>query len=171
MIDFSIPGEVRRGVCRTATLDFQRADFGLFRRLIDRVPWEAVLRGKGVQEGWTFFKKEIFMVQEQPVLMCQKISRWERRLAWLNRELWLELMKKKRVYDHWKKGQDTQEDYKDVVNLCREKISRAKDQIELDVATDSKGNKKCFCKYISNKRRAKENVHPLLDEGGNSDNG
>ncbi|KAK4814312.1 LOW QUALITY PROTEIN: hypothetical protein QYF61_014826 [Mycteria americana] len=59
MREFLILGEVRRGVSRTATLDFRRANFGLFRRLVDRVPWEAVLKGKGVQEGWTFFKKEI----------------------------------------------------------------------------------------------------------------
>jgi len=58
-IEFSILGEVRRRGSRTATLDIWRADFGPFRRLVDRVPWEAVLRGKGVQEGWTFFKKEI----------------------------------------------------------------------------------------------------------------
>ena len=70
MIEFSILGEVRRGVSRTATLGFQRAGFGLFRSLIDRVPWEAVLKGKGVQEGWTFFKKEILKVQEQAVPMC-----------------------------------------------------------------------------------------------------
>ena len=38
MIEFSILGEVRRGVSRTATLDFRRADFGLFRSLVDRVP-------------------------------------------------------------------------------------------------------------------------------------
>ncbi|KAK4825521.1 hypothetical protein QYF61_000034 [Mycteria americana] len=30
--------------------------------LVDRVPWEAVLKGKGVQEGWTFFKKEILIL-------------------------------------------------------------------------------------------------------------
>lgn len=35
------------------------ADFSLFRRLVERVPWEAVLRGKGIQEGWTLFRKEI----------------------------------------------------------------------------------------------------------------
>ena len=52
MIEFLIIGEVRRGVSRTATLDLQRADFGLFRRLIGRVPWEAVPKGEGVQEGW-----------------------------------------------------------------------------------------------------------------------
>ena len=72
IIELSILGEVRRGVSRTATLDFWRADFGLFRGLVDRVPWEAVLKGKGVQEGWTFFKKGIFKAQEQAIPMCQK---------------------------------------------------------------------------------------------------
>ncbi|XP_071892298.1 cilia- and flagella-associated protein 206 isoform X2 [Anas platyrhynchos] len=42
---------------------------------------------------------------------------WCGRLAWLNRELRLELRKKKRVYDLWRKGQAAQEDYKDVGRL------------------------------------------------------
>ena len=62
----------------------------------------------------------------------------------------------------------TQEDYTDVVRLCREKIRRAKAQIEVNLATAIKDNKKCFYKYISNKRRAKKNLHPLLDVGGNT---
>ena len=62
-------GVVRRVVSRTATLDFWRADFGLLRRLVDRVSWEAVLKGKGVQEGWTFFKKETLKAQEQAILI------------------------------------------------------------------------------------------------------
>ena len=52
--------------------------------------------------------------------------------------------KKMRVYDLWKKGQAAQEDHKDVVRLCRVKIRRAKAQLELDLATVIKGNKKCF---------------------------
>ncbi|KAK4810641.1 hypothetical protein QYF61_007378 [Mycteria americana] len=59
MIEFLIRGEAARGVSKTATLDFRRADFGVFRRLAERVPWEADLMGKGVQEGWTFFKEEV----------------------------------------------------------------------------------------------------------------
>ncbi|KAK4828285.1 LOW QUALITY PROTEIN: hypothetical protein QYF61_024950 [Mycteria americana] len=165
MIEFLILGEVRRGFSRTATLDYRRADFGLFRRLVERVPWEAVLMGKGVQEGWTFFKNEILKMQEQVVPMWRKTSPRGRRPAWLNRELWLELRKKNRAYDLWKEGQATQEDYKDVVRLCREKIRRAKAQLELNLAAVA--IKKCFYKYISNKRRTKENLHPLLDAGGN----
>ncbi|KAK4823930.1 hypothetical protein QYF61_008316 [Mycteria americana] len=160
-------GLVGGGVSRTASLDFRRADFGLFRSLVDKVPWEAVLKGKGVQEGWTFFRKEILKVQQQVVPMCRKMSQRGRRPAWLNKELWLELRKKRRVYDLWKKGQATQEDYKDVVRLCRKKIRRARAQLELNLATAIKDNKKCLYKNISNKRRAKENLHPLLDVGGN----
>ena len=88
-------------------------------------------KGKVVQEGWTFFKKEVLEAQEQAFPMCQKMSQRGRRPAWLNRELWLELREKKRVYDLWKKGQATQEDYEDVVRLCREKTRKAKDQLNL----------------------------------------
>ena len=72
--------------------------------------------------------------------MCQKTSWWGRRPAWLYRELWLELRKKRRVYELWKKGQATQEDYKDVMRFCREKIRRAKAQLELNLATAVKDN-------------------------------
>ncbi|KAK4830929.1 hypothetical protein QYF61_014302 [Mycteria americana] len=40
-------------------------------------------------------------------------------------------------------------------------------QISLYLATAIKDNKKCFYKYISSKRRAKDNLHPLLDVWGN----
>jgi len=60
----------------------------------------------------------------------------------------------------------SQEDYKDVMRLCKEKIRRAKAQLELYPATAVKENKTCFCKYISNKRRDKENLHPLLVVAG-----
>ena len=49
MLDFLV--EPWRGVSRTATLDFQRADFNLFRTVVERVPWEVVLESVGTQEG------------------------------------------------------------------------------------------------------------------------
>ncbi|KAK4831851.1 hypothetical protein QYF61_019679 [Mycteria americana] len=147
MIEFLIRGEAARGVSKTATLEFRRADFGLFRRLVERVPWEAALMGKG---------------------RCRKTRRQGRRPAWLTRELWLEFRKKRRVYALWKKGWATQEDYKGVARLCREKIRRAKAELELNLAAAVKDNKKHFFKYISSKRRAKENLQPLVDGGGNT---
>ncbi|PKU38106.1 rna-directed dna polymerase from mobile element jockey-like [Limosa lapponica baueri] len=113
-IEFSILREARRRVSRTATMDFRRADFGLFRSLLDKVPREAVLKGKGVQEGWTIFKEKVLKAQKQAILMCQKISCQGKRPACLNRE---EKREKRRLYGLWKKGQATQEDYEDAVRL------------------------------------------------------
>lgn len=61
-------GGVRRGASRTNTLN-SRGQTGLFRRLVDTIPWEAVLKGKEVQEGWTFFKREILKALKQAILM------------------------------------------------------------------------------------------------------
>ena len=51
IIEFSILRGARRGASRTDILDFQRADFVSFRHLLDRILWETVLKGIGVQEG------------------------------------------------------------------------------------------------------------------------
>jgi len=85
----------------------------------------------------------------------------------VNRELLLGLSKKRRVYHLWKKGQATQEEYRGLIRLCREEIRKAKAQLELRPATVVSDSKKCFYKYINNKKRAKESLHPLLDIGEN----
>ena len=64
MLDFLILVEQQRGVSRTATLDFKRADFNLFRTMVERVPWKVVLESMGAQEGWEYFKEVILRVQE-----------------------------------------------------------------------------------------------------------
>ena len=53
------------------------------------------------------------------------------------------------------------------MKLCRESIRKAKAQIELNLATKVKESIKCFYKYINSKRRARENLHPLLDTDSN----
>ena len=74
MVEFLILDRVRRGNSKTATLHFQRADFELFRRLVRGVPWESVLESKGVQDGWSLFKKEVVKAQEQAVPLSSKMS-------------------------------------------------------------------------------------------------
>ncbi|KAF1484195.1 hypothetical protein FQV17_0002995, partial [Megadyptes antipodes antipodes] len=120
-----------------------------------------------VQEGWTIFKKEVLKAQEQDVPIRHKKNGWGRRPAWLNRELLQGLRKKRRVYHLWKKGKATQGEYRDLVRSCREEMRKAKAQLEHNLAAVVKDNKKSFYKYISDKKRAKENLHPLLDAGGN----
>lgn len=63
MIEFSFLGEVWNGVNKT-TLNFWRTDFGLFRLLVERISWESVLKGIGVQESWMLLKKELLKAQD-----------------------------------------------------------------------------------------------------------
>lgn len=45
VITMTILGKVSRGISRTVSVGFCEAEFGPFGRLVDRAPWEAVLRG------------------------------------------------------------------------------------------------------------------------------
>ncbi|NXQ07519.1 LIN1 transcriptase, partial [Vidua macroura] len=146
---------------------FQRADFGLFRRLIQRVPWEAALKNKGVQEKWACFKTEILRAQEQTVPVCQKTSRQGKRPACMGKEVLKELKNKRRMYHLWKEGQVSQEIFKGAARACRKKIREVKAQFELKMVTSVQDNKKCFYNYINGKRKGKINLCSLLDERGN----
>ncbi|KAJ7421788.1 hypothetical protein WISP_41181 [Willisornis vidua] len=66
---FSMLMDARRAINKTS-LNFQRADFGLFRSLVQRIHWETTIKNKGVQERWTYFKKEVLSAQEQAVPVC-----------------------------------------------------------------------------------------------------
>ncbi|RMB92801.1 hypothetical protein DUI87_30695 [Hirundo rustica rustica] len=167
IIEFSIFGEVRRSTSKTLALDFWRADFGLFRRLIQSIPWEAALKNKRVQESWACLKTEILRAQEQTLSVCQKVSQWGKHPAWMSKEVLEELRNKKRMYQLWKGGQASQEVFKGGAKECRKKIREAKAQFELRLATSVKDNKKCFYKYITAKRKGKTNLCSLLDKGGN----
>jgi len=64
----------------------------------------------------------------------------------------------------WKEGQTTWEEYRNVVRACREATRKAKAHLELNLTRDVKDNKKGFFKYISSKRKTRENVGLLLTE-------
>ncbi|CAM4592414.1 unnamed protein product [Caretta caretta] len=61
----------------------------------------------------------------------------------------------------------TREEYKNIARACRNEIWRAKSHLELQLARDIKSKKKGFFRYVGNKKKAKESVGPLLNEGGN----
>ena len=72
------------------------------------------------------------------------------------------------MYGCWKQGQAKWKDYRDAVRIRthREKIPVAKAQLELKLATSVGDNKKFSFKYMNRKRRARENIDPLLDGEG-----
>ncbi|GAB0203516.1 hypothetical protein GRJ2_002817200 [Grus japonensis] len=59
MVEFKILRAVRRTHGKLTTLDFRRADFGLFRDLLGRMPWDKALEGRVAQDSWLVFEDHL----------------------------------------------------------------------------------------------------------------
>ena len=53
----------------------------------------------------------------------------------MNREIFLRLQEKNRIFLLWKEGQATRGEYKEVAGISREKIRKAKALLELNLDT------------------------------------
>ncbi|GAB0180229.1 mitochondrial enolase superfamily member 1 [Grus japonensis] len=84
----------------------------------------------------------------------------------MNKELLDKLKCRKEVYRGWKQGQVAWEEYREIVRAARDKVRKAKALIELNLARDVKDNKKSFYRYVSDKKRMRENVDPLWNVMG-----
>ncbi|GAB0185560.1 mitochondrial enolase superfamily member 1 [Grus japonensis] len=76
------------------------------------------------------------------------------------------IKQKKEAYRGWKQGQVAWEKYRETVRAAREQVRKARALTEISLARDVKDNKKSFYRYVSDKRRTRENVGPLRNETG-----
>lgn len=56
------------------------------------------------------------------------------------------------------------DEYRDIIQAAKNQVGKAKTQIELNLVRDIKGNKMDFYKYVSDERKSRENVGPLMKE-------
>ncbi|GAB0209554.1 mitochondrial enolase superfamily member 1 [Grus japonensis] len=84
----------------------------------------------------------------------------------MNKELLGKVKQKQEAYRGWKQGQVAWEKYRETVRAARDQVRKAKALIELNLARDVKDYKKSFYRYVSEKRRMRENVGPLWKEMG-----
>lgn len=64
------------------------------------------------------------------------------------------------------KRQATQEESTVAVRTCRNRVRKAKADLELNLERGVKGNNKGFCKYINGQKTTGEHVGPLLNGAG-----
>lgn len=83
--------------------------------------------------------------------MAENLNGWTRS-SWQNSNT------KKQAYRRWKQGQVTQEEYRDIIQICRNEIRKVKAQLEVTVARDLMS-----IKYISSNRKTREWVGLLLN--------
>ena len=166
MMEFKILKAARRLHSNLTTLDFRRADFGLFRGLLGRVPWDKVMEGRGTQESWLIFKTHLLQAQERCIPTERKSGINSRKPAWMNKILPDKLKHKKEAYRERKQAQVTWEEYREIAQTARDQVRKAKALTELNLARDIKGNKKCFYRYVNDRRKGKENVGLLWKQTG-----
>ena len=165
-VEFKIHGAARKLHGKLSALDFKKADFGLFRDLMGKVPWEAALEGRGAQESWSTFKEHLLQAQQRCIPMKNKSGKKARRPAWMSKELLDQLKVKKEAYRGWKQGQVAWEEYREAARVARDRVRKAKALTELNLARDIRSNKKSFYRYVGDRRKSKENVGPLRKETG-----
>jgi len=105
MVEFRILHGGSRVISRIKTLDFRRANFGLFKDLLGGILWVRAFEGRGVQECWSLFKRHFLRGQDRCIPLRKKSSNGGRRHGWTSKELLAELQWKKKVYRMWKEGQ------------------------------------------------------------------
>jgi len=81
VVEFRISYGWNRMQSRVTTLDFSRANFGLFKQLLEEIPWDRVLEGKGAQDSWLAFKICFFQAQDQSIPAGRKLRTGARRPA------------------------------------------------------------------------------------------
>ncbi|GAB0209884.1 hypothetical protein GRJ2_003454100 [Grus japonensis] len=166
MVEFRILRAARRAHSKLTTLDFGRADLGLFRDLLARIPWDKALEGRGTQDSWLIFKGHLLQAQERCIPTKRKSGKNTKRPPWMNKELLGKVKQKKEAYRGWKQGQVAWEEYRETVRAAGDQVRKAKAPIELNLAKEVKDKKKSFYRYVSEKRRTRENVGPLRNETG-----
>ena len=72
----------------------------------------------------------------------------------------VKLKSKREVLWQWKQGQVCWEECRDAGWLCRDVVKRAKVRLELNLARDTKDNKKGLYSYVNQKRDVKESIPP-----------
>ncbi|GAB0205636.1 hypothetical protein GRJ2_003029200 [Grus japonensis] len=115
MVEFRILRAARRALSKLTALDFSRADFGLFRDVLGRIPWDKALEGRGAQDSWLIFKGHLLQAQGRCIPTKSKSSKTTKRPLWMNKELLGKVKQEKEAYRGWKQGQVAWEDYRETV--------------------------------------------------------
>lgn len=79
-------------------------------------------------------------------------------MVWLSREHLLKEKRKKQMQRHWKQGQVTWEGYRKEVQFLTE-VRKAKTTLLLNLASDSKNNKRSSTDMLTRKGKSKKCTH------------
>ena len=69
------------------TLNFKGVNLRLFKELLKKIPCEAFLRDKGVEQSWLLLKDTFLKAEELSIPQNKKAGRGGRKPVWLSKDL------------------------------------------------------------------------------------
>lgn len=87
MVEFRILKGGGKAKTKITAVDLRRADFGIFRDLLRRIPWETVLESRVVQERPVILRYHLPTKLKSGLPASRKSSKGSRRPTWMNKEL------------------------------------------------------------------------------------
>ncbi|CAM5109435.1 unnamed protein product [Eretmochelys imbricata] len=167
LIQFKLNGRINKNKSATRVFDFKRADFQKLRKLVREVDGTEELMDLKAEEAWDYFKSRPQKLLEACIpRKGEKFTGRSCRPSWRSKHLREVIKKKQKAYREWKTGGISKESYLIEVRTCRDKVRKAKSQVELDLAKGIKTNSKRFYSHINKKKTKKEEVGPLNTEDG-----
>ncbi|PKU47054.1 nedd4-binding protein 2-like 2 [Limosa lapponica baueri] len=98
LVEFTVLRDMSQARSKVRTLNFRKTKFQLFKKLVNRSPWETALRDKGAEQSWQIFKNAFHREQEFSIFRCKKAGKEGKRLAWLSGDLLFKLKGKKEMH-------------------------------------------------------------------------
>lgn len=68
LVQFMITRNVDVAKSRVSTLNLKRLNFRLFKKLLEVISWETVLRDKGIEQSWQHFEDGFLRAQELSIV-------------------------------------------------------------------------------------------------------
>jgi len=109
LVEFAVLRDVGQMKRKVRTPNFGKANFQLFKKFVNRTPWETALRNKGTEQSWQTFKDAFHKMLS--ISMCKKSGKKGETLAWMSGDLLAKLKAKKEMHRQWKQGQVSWKEY------------------------------------------------------------
>lgn len=98
----------------------------MLRELVSTILWESDFQGLEIHERWSIFKNNLLYTQEQANYTIPEVKQEGQKSSLAEQGTPLGTHEEKKLYDHCKRDEDSQDDYRAVVPMCREKIQKSK---------------------------------------------
>ena len=124
------------------------------------------LDARDAENSWNYFKQTVSSTTD--ACIPKKKRRNNTRPLWMHQNAMRVIRKKRRLWKHYCTTQDYQSymAYKQVQNVTKSVVRKAKREFEKKLAANAKKNPKAFYRYMNSNCKSQSKVGPLKDSAG-----